>query len=194
MKQIRFIPSDDTATSRKMQRGGRMTEPLSDEDDELAALSRERAEQVPRGSGVALPPARVRRAPELPGWTRFSTPLLLITIALLLAIGGWALGAVVYMHKVDPIAPEDVRYPLLRWSDDVGTSGGYSTDSRIIPVAMLGALPLAFLLLLILIYLRKQRRGMHAGTAAATIPLATPGDGDKSSPPTHTASLPPPPP
>ena len=95
---------------------------------------------------------------ELPGWTRFATPLLVVTIAVLLAIGGWAIGAVIYVHNVDPIAPEDVRYPLLRWSDDVGTSGGYSPESRIFPLAMLGAFPLAILLVLILKYLRKKQR------------------------------------
>jgi hypothetical protein len=180
MKQIRFMTSDDKATCRKMQRGGRMTEPNRERDDELdeshepedpepdeqlKALARERADGNPTRTAAA---PRMHVAPKLPGWTRFSTPLLLITILLLLTIGGWALGAVIYEHSVDPIAPEDIRYPLLRWSDDVGTSGGYSPESRMMPLAMLGAFPLAILLLLILLYLRKHRRLMLAHTTPPT--------------------------
>ena len=140
-----------------------MSEPMDQREDELEALARERAERVPAGSAGA-PAPRVRTAAGLPGWTRFAGPLLVMTIVVLLAIGGWAIGAVIYVHNVDPIAPEDVRYPLLRWSDDVGTSGGYSPESRLIPLAMLGAFPLAILLLLILMYLRKVRRRTLAST------------------------------
>ena len=146
-----------------------MTEEINEPEDELEALARARAGEAPvRPAGAP----RVVMAAKLQGWTRFATPLLAGTIVLLLTIGGWGLGAVVYMHSVDPIAPEDVRYPLLRWSDDVGTSGGYSTESRIMPLAMLGAFPLAALLLLILIYLRKQQRVMAASTTAPTPPDA----------------------
>jgi hypothetical protein len=168
MKQIRFIASDDKAIFCKMQHGGRMTEQIDEPEDELEALARERAERTPvRSAGAPAP--RVAVPVKLPGWTRFATPLLAVIIVLLVAIGGWALGAVIYMHSVDPIAPEDIGYPLLRWSDDVGTSGGYSPESRIMPLAMLGAFPLAILLLLILIYLRKRRSVI----AASTVPPAS---------------------
>ncbi|MGN6369441.1 MAG: hypothetical protein ACTHN5_14375 [Phycisphaerae bacterium] len=144
-----------------------MTEPLNDADDELEALARERAVQAP-AAPAPVRAAGVRSTAALPGWTRFAAPLLLITIVALLSIGGWAVGAEIYMHKVDPIAPEDIRYPLLHWSDDVGTSGGYSMDSQLVPLAMLGAFPLAILLLLILVYLRRQQRVMGAHTTTAT--------------------------
>ena len=35
---------------------------------------------------------------------------------LLLAVGIWAIGALASMHAVQPIASEDVHYPLIRWS------------------------------------------------------------------------------
>ncbi len=146
-----------------------MTEQIDEPEDELEALARERAERAPVGA-VGATARRVIVPAKLPGWTRFATPLLVVTIVMLVAIGVWALGAVIYMHNVDPIAPEDIRYPLLRWSDDVGTSGGYSPESRIMPLAMLGAFPLAILLLLILIYLRKRRSVI----AASNVPPASP--------------------
>jgi hypothetical protein len=88
----------------------------------------------------------------------------LTTAALLMGIGGWAVGAMIYMARVDPIAPEDVRYPLLRWSDEVGTSGGYSPESRLMAMTMLACIPLALVMIVLAIVLRRQgrRRALNA--------------------------------
>ena len=140
-------------------KGGGMSESNRDGpegDDALEALARSRAEQGSPGAGED---AKAKPASGFPGWFRFAMPMLFVGACVLLGIGGWACGAVIYMQRVTPMAPEDVQYPLLRWSDEVGTSGGYSPESRMMAMAMLGCIPLAVIMVVMGIMLRRQLRG-----------------------------------
>ncbi|HUO10884.1 MAG TPA: hypothetical protein VM008_21460 [Phycisphaerae bacterium] len=127
-------------------------------NDSLEAAARR---HVQNGATKQNAPSRPPAA-RMPAWLRFATPVLLVMALLLLTIGAWAVGAMIYMQRVTPIAPEDVQYPLLRWSDEVGTSGGYSPESRLMAMAMLGCIPLALVMGMLALLLRRQARRTRA--------------------------------
>jgi hypothetical protein len=134
-----------------------MEEHEQEEEGSLAALARARAEKTQGHPGrVPHRTAPVRRT--LPRWYRVAAPLLFVLGGILMVIGLWAVGAMLYMNRITPMGPEDVKYPLLRWSDDVGTSGGYAPESRTMALAMLVCIPLAMLMAGMVVLLRRQMR------------------------------------
>jgi len=73
-------------------------------------------------------------------------PVVAFVALLLLFIGIWALGAVVYMNWAKPTEPADVGYPLIHWSFAAGEAGDWTQGSRIMAWSMLACLPLAAIL------------------------------------------------
>jgi hypothetical protein len=99
----------------------------------------------------------------LPRWYAIASPLSLVLAAVLLVIGIWAVGAIIYMHQVAPLAAKDVHYPLLAWRFDLGPMGGYTAASRFMAWTMLLCLPVAGMLL-VMAHLLRQREGTAKGT------------------------------
>ena len=86
-----------------------------------------------------LPPAPQRSA---------AMPYLMMGLAaVLLVIGAWAVGALMYMHNSQPISPRDVTYPFLTWHIDPRTGGAYTSASVAMAWSMLVCLPVATLLM-----------------------------------------------
>jgi len=111
------------------------------------------AEPAAPAEPVATPvPAAV------PGWYKVALPVALILAALLLGIGVWAIGALIYMHNVVPMVPRDVHYPLIAWRLNVGPMGGYTAASRVMAWAMLSCVPVAVLLVVMAWMLRQRAR------------------------------------
>jgi hypothetical protein len=84
---------------------------------------------------------------------------------LLVVIGAWAVGALIYMarhngNSTPPIMePSDVHYPLIAWRLNAGPLGDYTAASRIMAWMMLLCLPVAGLLLVIAGMLRRRMAG-----------------------------------
>ncbi len=95
-------------------------------------------------------------------------PVIFGLAGVLLAIGMWAVGAVMYMANVMPMEAEDVRYPLITWSIEVGTMGGYTQTSRMMAYAMLACVPVALGLLVVAEALRRKT-GARAAAAAGEL-------------------------
>lgn len=87
-----------------------------------------------------------RKPASLPAWSRTIFPMAMVLALLLLAIGLWALGAVIYMVNTAPDLASDVHYPLISWSTDVGLTGGYTHASLWVARGMLLCLPVAIML------------------------------------------------
>jgi hypothetical protein len=111
------------------------------------------AREIPPPAPASTPAERLtvpaRRGPAgRPANRRLLARIIAALAVMLLLIGLWAAGALVYMATVHPIASEDVHYPLIRWSLDVGNMGGYTSASRLMGWSMLLGLPvgIAFLL------------------------------------------------
>jgi len=121
--------------------------------DDLAELSRAQA------TAQASMKRKSHHEREIaPRWYRVVTPLLFALGGVLMVIGLWAVGAMMYMKTVTPVAAEDVKYPLLQWSDEAGSAGGYSHESQVIAMAMLACIPLAAVMGAIVIVLQRQIR------------------------------------
>jgi hypothetical protein len=85
-------------------------------------------------------------------------PYLMMGLALiLLIIGSWAVGALMYMKISQPMSPRDVNYPFLVWHIDLHTSGSYTPATYAMAWSMLLCLPVATLLLILGWRLRKPR-------------------------------------
>jgi hypothetical protein len=94
------------------------------------------------GGGRSVPAARRGISPAY----RYVLPAMVLTALLLLLIGLWATGALLYMASISPTEPGDVHYPLVHWSFTEGELGGYTRASRMMAWSMLAALPLALVL------------------------------------------------
>jgi hypothetical protein len=77
----------------------------------------------------------------------------------LLVIGLWAAGALVYMGVTRPESAEAVHYPLVRWSLDVGDMGGYTNGSRVMAWSMLACLPVGLAFVGMGLYVRRRAGG-----------------------------------
>ena len=74
--------------------------------------------------------------------------MLLLSLAVaMVVVGGWAAGALVYMMRVTPAGPSEVRYPYVSWSYDAGPGGGYSPAARTAAWTLLSCLPVAGVLI-----------------------------------------------
>jgi hypothetical protein len=102
---------------------------------------------APRETAPVAVEAPVAAAPR--SGQRVAPQLAIVVACLLLPIGLWAVGAIVYMNAVlpAPVSPEDVHYPLIRWSLDVGNLGGYTAGSRLVAWTMMLCLPVGGALL-----------------------------------------------
>jgi pyruvate/2-oxoglutarate dehydrogenase complex dihydrolipoamide acyltransferase (E2) component len=110
---------------------------------------------------TAPDPAAAPAAPAVPaepGWYKAAFPAALILAVLLVGIGIWAIGALVYMHSVAPISPREVHYPLISWRLNIGNMGGYTPASRFMAWAMLLCFPVAVLLVVMARLLRQRGR------------------------------------
>jgi multisubunit Na+/H+ antiporter MnhG subunit len=85
--------------------------------------------------------------PASPRWHRAALLTAVGMAILLLVIGLWAVGAIIYMHNVSPLAPNDVHYPLISWNLEAGPMGDYTSASVFIAWTMLLCLPVAAMLL-----------------------------------------------
>ncbi len=128
------------------------------------AARRERlamAREVTPPGPATPPPAAPLASPTaalaaLPRWYRLAHPVALVLTAMLLLIGVWAIGALLYMHFVIPSAPHQVHYPLIAWRWDAAPAGSYTRASRAMAWAMLLCLPLAALLVALANQLRER--------------------------------------
>jgi hypothetical protein len=67
--------------------------------------------------------------------------------SLLILIGLWAVGALIYMATKSPAAPNEVGYPLIAWAyNPEETGGAYTQNSKLMAAAMLVCLPVSFAL------------------------------------------------
>jgi hypothetical protein len=128
-------------------------------DDEAAsALANLQRKRPPATSAPvpALAPAAARPSP-LP------TVLLSLLALVLVAIGIWALGAILYMSRVTPnVSQDDVAYPLIHWD---WLHYRYADSSRLLAGSMLLAWPVAALLLAAIFFMRRTaRRKISAGS------------------------------
>jgi hypothetical protein len=128
--------------------------------DNLAELARAQATaKAPAPGGTFSTKRKLLREKEIaPRWYRVVVPLLFALGGVLMVIGLWAAGAMMYMRTVTPTAAEDVKYPLLQWSDEAGSAGGYSHESQVMAMTMLACIPLAMVMGAIVIVLRRQIR------------------------------------
>ena len=115
--------------------------------------------------GFATPAPRIVRraiqptAARVPKWYRVAVPIMFSIGSLLMIIGLWAAGAMIYMRTTTPTAPDFVvQYPLIRWDENAGESGGYSDDSKMMAVAMLACIPVAGLMGGMVMVMRRQMR------------------------------------
>ena len=125
------------------------------------AARRDRLQMAREVTPPAAAPAEPAAAPlpaAVPGWYKVALPVSLILAALLLGIGIWAIGALIYMHNVMPLAPRDVHYPLISWRLEIGTMGGYTAASHFMAWAMLLCVPVAVLLVVMAWMLRQRGR------------------------------------
>src|SRR5277367_4329966 len=100
--------------------------------DNLAELARAQAtaKTLKNGKPVSATGKYHRQQEIAPRWYRIVVPLLFALGGVLMVIGLWAVGAMIYMRTVTPMAAEDVKYPLLEWSDGAGSVGGYAHESQ----------------------------------------------------------------
>jgi hypothetical protein len=127
------------------------------EADQLSALGglEGEASRREKSSTREVPMARevpvARELPDdpVPRWYRWTWPVAVLLALVLLAIGGWGIGALLYMNRVAPLAPSDVHYPLISWKLDIGEYGGYTPASRGMAWGMLVCLPVAAALLIL---------------------------------------------
>ena len=99
------------------------------------------------------------RGAGAPGWHRIAVPVSLVLALVLVVIGIWAVGAIIYMRQVSPVAAKDVHYPLIAWRFDAGPMGGYTAASRFMSWAMLLCLPVAGMLVVMAYLLGQGRKG-----------------------------------
>ena len=122
---------------------------------ELIQMAREINLPRPASPIAHLEPPRPAAAP---GGYRVLAVLMMLLGVVLLGIGGWAAGAVIYMHNVTPMSPREIAYPLLAWNSDLQVTGAYARVSVIMAWAMLACLPVGVLLLAAGFRLRAPRR------------------------------------
>lgn len=100
--------------------------------------------------------ARAAAEAEGPRWHKIALPVAVAMAVLLVAIGIWAVGALIYMHNVSPKAPKDVHYPLIAWGLEAGPMGDYTPASQFMAWMMLLCLPVAAMLI-VMAYLLRQK-------------------------------------
>jgi hypothetical protein len=125
----------------------------------LEAAARRSRDQLRMAREVQPKPPQPPAPPKItvPRWYPAAAFGAITLAALLTVIGAWAIGALAYMHRATPIlAARDVHYPLITWSLDIGTMGGYTPASRMMAWSMLACLPIAVLLLIMATLLRRQ--------------------------------------
>lgn len=132
------------------------------ESERRARYPLQMAREIPAQAAPSdAPPAPV---PSIPWWYRAAVPAAWLMAILLLAIGLWAVGALIYMHlhsaqSASPImVPTDVRYPLLSWRPNAGPLGDFTATSRMMARTMLLCVPVSFLLMLVAVMLRRRTR------------------------------------
>ena len=140
--------------------------------------------EVPENKALETRPAKVapfkrpvRRALSERYWVLVPMTFAVLAVVLL-AIGCWAGGAMMYMAQVTPMEPEEVHYPLIAWSLDVGTIGGYTQASRLMAQSMLAGFPVGLGLLVMAEMLRRRRRGTGGGGRGGGKRKAPHGGGD----------------
>ncbi len=127
--------------------------PLGIEQPAVAAM----AENKP----VEMPP----ETPAVRWWYKVAIPAAWLLTVVLLAIGAWAVGALIYMarhngNSTPPImVPADVHYPLIAWRLNAGPLGDYTAASRMMAWMMLLCLPVAGLLVMVAGMLRRRMPG-----------------------------------
>ncbi|HVT80274.1 MAG TPA: hypothetical protein VHM90_06410 [Phycisphaerae bacterium] len=93
---------------------------------------------------------------------RLALPVSWALAMILVVIGAWAVGALVYMQQHNaqshpPImVPKDVHYPLIAWRFDAGPLGDYTPASKLMARAMMLCLPVAVLLVVVAGMVRKR--------------------------------------
>jgi hypothetical protein len=121
--------------------------------DALAKLQRDRRPAAPAPAPAPIPqPSAVQRP------VRLTTGMALLALLslLLIAVGIWALGAILYMSMVTPaVSQDDVRYPLIHWD---WLHYRYSASSRLLAGAMLLCWPVAAILLGAVAIMRRAAR------------------------------------
>jgi hypothetical protein len=138
------------------------------DNDSLAATpgdARRARENLPMAREVRPPAeenassAPAKSQARIPLWHRFMFVLTWGLALSLVGVGTWAVGALLYMHNVSPIAPHDVHYPMIRWKLEGGGSvGGYTQASRIMAWSMLLCFPVAIMLVIMSRMIRRRVR------------------------------------
>ncbi len=95
-------------------------------------------------------------APAPPA-SRVVIALMSLFSLLLIAIGAWAAGALIYMARSTPFGPSDVHYPLLSWTYDAGPAGDFTAATRTMAWTMLLCLPVAAVILAITIKIARRK-------------------------------------
>ena len=87
-------------------------------------------------------------SPVAPENSNATMAYLMIGLALLLlVIGSWAVGALMYMRNYQPLSPRDVAYPFISWHIDLRTGGNYARSSVAMAWSMLLCIPVGMILL-----------------------------------------------
>jgi hypothetical protein len=106
----------------------------------LAAIAKA-AEEVKAVQPAGDSPVNVPR-----GSAGMAYAMMVIAVVLLI-IGSWAVGALMYMRSFQPLSPRDVAYPLISWQIDMEKGGSYARTSVAMAWAMLLCLPVSVILL-----------------------------------------------
>ena len=82
-------------------------------------------------------PRRVKRqVKKAPGWYHGAVPVMYTLGSILILIGLWAVGALIYMAVKTPAEPGDVVYPLISWAfNPDGDGGAYTAGSKMMAMA-----------------------------------------------------------
>ncbi len=118
------------------------------------AARRDRLQMAREVAPEAAPKPAAPAVPAVPGWYKVAFWMSLVLAVLLLGIGVWAMGALVYMLNVAPMMPQEVHYPLISWR-----YGGYTGASRFMAWVMLLCVPVAGLLVVMAGMLRARMKG-----------------------------------
>jgi len=113
--------------------------------DEIRMAREIQPGEMPVAMPIAAPAARgAKRAAQVPGWYHIAVPVMFTLGSLLILIGLWAAGALIYMALKTPASPADVGYPWISWEMDPDTeAGAFSQGSKIMAMSMLICLPVA---------------------------------------------------
>lgn len=162
------MPGLEKAMSTRKRPSARRSQ--SSPPQSLAALAKAHGSHTASAKKATLKgpfPASHSVGGPLPRWYSIAVPVLFGLGGILMVIGGWAIGAVVYMNRVTPQVAEDINYPLLRFSTDVPGSdiGGYDPQSRMVAMAMLACIPVALLMGGMVIFLRHHMTNIRHARA-----------------------------